>query len=66
MEIQLSEMQHCWKFPGTRQRKADFFFFPSQEDGEDTKYHLYPPARPEIPKSLDIIEEEEAENVVEI
>lgn len=34
--------------------------------GEGIKDHLYPPARTETPKSLDIIEEEEAENVVQI
>lgn len=77
MEIQLSttfsviKMQHCWKFLGTRQSKADFsqsggWICPSAGFGENIKDHFYPPARTETLKSLDIIEKEEAENVFQI
>lgn len=54
-----------------RQSKADFsqsggWICPSAGFGEDIKDHLYPLARTETPKSLDIIGKEEAENVVQI
>lgn len=60
-------MQHCWKFLGMRQSKADFcqsggLICPSAEFGKDIKDHFYPPGRTETP--LDIIEK--AENVVQI